>query len=100
MLVHEFEALLFSEPQVLAKNIDVQLSAVESITNKFSGIEAINKSQATAPSKRIAQLNPSYKKTLDGIKIASEIGLDRIRKQCPVFDQWLRKIEALAPANP
>ena len=99
VLVHEFEALLFSEPQVLAKNIGVQLSAIESITNKFSGPEAINNSQATAPSKRITQLKPSYKKTLDGIKIASEIGLERIREQCPVFNQWLSKIEALASAN-
>ena len=101
VLVHEFEALLFSEPQVLAKNIGVPPSAIESITNKFSDPEAINNSQATAPSKRITQLNPSYsyKKTLDGIKIAREIGLDRIREQCPVFNQWLTKIEALAPAN-
>ena len=52
-------------------------------------------SPETAPSKRIEKFNKRYKKTVTGIAIAKEIGLPTIRKKCPVFDEWLTKLENL-----
>lgn len=38
-----------------------------------------------------------YQKILHGSDIAHKIGLDAMRKACPHFDEWLRKVEALVP---
>lgn len=96
LLVHEFEALLFS-----------QLSAFEPWTDddtvwqplrtqrEHSMPEDINDGAETAPSKRILSLMPHYQKTLHGPLIACDIGLDTIRGACPHFHEWLQEIEQL-----
>ena len=95
--MHEFEALLFSDPKALAERLNsVDESQVRRIRDQFATPEEINDDQQTAPSKRIAQLSPGYAKVLDGILIAQNIGLDTMRAECLHFNEWIRKLEALA----
>lgn len=53
------------------------------------------KLESTAPSKRLIVAIPSYDKVLTGNCIALDIGLDTIRKNCPLFDEWIRKLETI-----
>ena len=97
--LHEFEALLFSEPQelynVLSLDGSIALSDIEAIRNSFPNPEHIDDSRQTAPSKRILALAPGYNKVADGFTIAKNIGLERIRTACPNFDHWLTWLESL-----
>jgi hypothetical protein len=97
IMMHEFEALLFSDCIGFAKSLGQANLAtkLQSIRNAFSSPEAINDSPETHPSKRIQQLMPSYQKPLYGNIAALEIGLDTIRKECPGFHRWLEQLEAL-----
>lgn len=95
--MHEFEALLFSSPSLLAVGLEsVDESRVRQIRDQFPTPEEINDSPQTAPSKRIARLSRGYSKVLDGILIAQRIGLDAMRAECPHFNEWIGKLEALA----
>ena len=93
--VHEFEALLFSEPAALAKAIQVNQQQIDEIIQECGEPEAIDNSQHTAPSKRIEQLYGRFKKTSDGIAIAKVIGIEQMRSKCPVFNRWLDRLESL-----
>ena len=68
------------------------------IRNEFKTPEHINDSRLTAPSIRIKQIIPSYdkKKTTYGVTIAEDIGLQKIREQCPHFNDWIKQLENLA----
>lgn len=94
--VHEFEALLFSEPAALARAIRVDRQQIDVIIEECGEPEAIDNSPAMAPSKRIEQLYGRFKKTSDGIAIARDIGVERMRSMCPVFNDWLDRLESLA----
>jgi hypothetical protein len=95
--MHEFEALLFSDPKLLANGLELSDdAAVQGIRDQFHCPEEINDSQQTAPSKRIMGLNPGYAKVLDGVRISQKIGLNVMRAQCPHFNGWIEKLEALA----
>ncbi len=95
--MYEFEALLFSSPQNLAAGIgQIALApALQAIREQFLQAEDINNSPNTSPAKRIEKLFPAYKKPLHGALAALEIRLEIIRQQCPLFDAWLRQLEAL-----
>ncbi|MFC1677983.1 DUF4276 family protein [Planctomycetota bacterium] len=93
--IHEFEALLFSNPTILAQKLDVRKSRVDIILTECGEPENIDDSPQTAPSKRLESLSPRFKKTATGIAIAKEIGLPTIREKCPIFNEWLTKIEQL-----
>ena len=54
----------------------------------------------TAPSKLILRHYSGYQKPLHGSLAAIEIGLPTIRQECPLFDAWLKKLEALPPIEP
>ena len=97
LLLHEFEALLFSAPEKFAEWLDDQalLAPMAAIRAAFATPEHINNSPQTAPSKRILTLVPHYKKTVDGPLIAEDIGLDAIRAQCPHFNNWIERLLAL-----
>lgn len=102
VMVHEFEALLFSGPDKLAEGLGVNPSFVEGILEKFDQKpERINNSRNTSPARRIETLADSvargkYKKTTTGISIAAAIGIDQMRKQCDVFNSWLVQLEELS----
>lgn len=94
--MHEFEALLFSNPQALAQELDLVCeSEIKNVLSRFQSPEEINDSQQTAPSKRILRWHKSYSKVHDGVLISQRIGLDVMREKCPHFNQWIRKLELL-----
>lgn len=96
-ILHEFEALLFCQPEKFSDWLDDSnpIEILEKIKAQFTSPELINNSPQTAPSKRLLAAIPAYKKTLHGPLIAGDIGLDTIRQQCPHFNQWLDKMEKL-----
>lgn len=101
LAVHEFEALLFTQPARFADWTDSQavVQQLQVAADQHDTPEDINDSAQTAPSKRILNTMPSYKKTLHGPLIAASIGLDALRQSCPHFHAWLNRLDALA-ANP
>ncbi|NTW84487.1 MAG: DUF4276 family protein [Chlorobiaceae bacterium] len=97
--MHEFETLLFSDPSVLAENLCVNISDVEQIITACGEPENINDSPVTAPSKRLKGLSDRFRKTSTGIGIAQAIGLEKMREQCTLFNEWLTVIENLTKAK-
>jgi len=93
--VHEFESLLFSDPQKLAAHLDVNQMKVDRILTNCGSPEDINDSPDTAPSKRLEALSEHFKKTSTGIAIARDIGLAKMREKCPLFNAWLTAMEGL-----
>lgn len=96
IMMHEFEGLLFSDPDKLASGIG-QSSLSKSfatIKDSFPTPEHINDSPLTAPSKRIKNLYPSYNKPLMGTLAVLEIGLNAIREECPFFNTWVSQLES------
>ncbi|MEI6520185.1 MAG: DUF4276 family protein, partial [bacterium] len=93
----EFEGLLFSDTTNLAKAINKPhlSTCFQNIRSQFSTPEDINNSPIYAPSKRIMALDTEYDKPVSGSLAAIEIGIDTIRKECPLFNKWLENIETL-----
>ncbi|MBE9006846.1 DUF4276 family protein [Fortiea sp. LEGE XX443] len=98
LLVHEFEALLYSQPQVFATWFNASVvSILQTDSNQFPSPEHINDNPLTAPSKRIIRCCQEYDKPLHGSLLAIEIGLDTILQQCQHFNQWLLRLENILP---
>jgi len=96
LLLHEFEGLLYSNPQAFLGWFDQNIvDILQSERDSFSSPEHINESLITAPSKRIKKCCPIYDKPLHGSLIAMDIGLDVIRQQCQHFDKWLTRLEKI-----
>jgi len=95
--MHEFEALLFSDPAAFAKGIESPDKAKDfhKIRSLFDTPEDINDGAETAPSKRILKLVPAYEKPIQGSLGAIEVGLTAMRQTCVLFDAWLKQLEAL-----
>lgn len=96
---YEFEGLLFSNVESfrLIPEVDEEcLVNLGQVRQQFETPEHINDSPTTAPSKRIEALIPIYNKRLHGPLVAGETGLDRIRNECPRFNEWLSHLESLA----
>ncbi|AQQ10134.1 hypothetical protein L21SP3_01960 [Sedimentisphaera cyanobacteriorum] len=94
--MHEFEALLFSDISILSDGLGIQNCEIERILNECGGHEEINEGIETAPSKRLERLCLRYNKVVKGKSISEQTGLETIRKRCPHFDSWLRRMEKLA----
>jgi hypothetical protein len=95
--LHEFEALLFSEPKQFETEFPRRLSEIhqlEEIRNEFPSPEHIDDRPELAPSKRILDILPDYRKPVAGPRIAGQIGLDKLRQECPHFNQWIARILA------
>lgn len=105
--LHEFEAILFSDPDVLsqkARGFATQPSSVlavrfHAIVAEATSPEAIDDGYETCPSRRIAAEAPRYSKRVNGPLIAAAIGLATIRARCPHFNHWLTRLESLAPRD-
>ena len=100
LMMHEFEALLFSDCGKFSSGIGRPELAkqLQGIRDAFPNPEEIDESPNHAPSKRIEALVAGYQKPLLGTLAVLEIGLQRIRDQCPHFSSWLSHLEML-PAN-
>lgn len=103
--MHEFEALLFSDYQILADYFGGKSNDVARILKKnYASPEEINDSVNTAPSKRIDKIsqelrNRNFQKTRDGLTLAQLITLETMRTSCPLFNRWLEKLESLTPLS-
>ena len=99
--LHEIESLLFAGPEEMAQIFErPELTfQFERIVSDCGGCEKINDDPETAPSKRIKKLFPEYKKgrsvNAHAYRIAQHIGVERMRKQCPHFNEWFTKLEQL-----
>ncbi len=98
--LHEFEALLFADPQKFEIEFFDKPAGVKqlcAIASDFNNPELINQGRETAPSKRIIKVYPDYdnNKPAIGSMIAHEIGIEVIRKSCSHFNDWLTKLENL-----
>ena len=101
VMMHEFEAMLFSDCRTFAQAINHPDLAVpfQRVRDRFDTPEEINDSPETAPSRRITNLLPRYQKPVLGVAAALAIGLPVIRRECPHFAQWLAQLENLAMAG-
>lgn len=96
---HEFEALVLASLDSLECLLDdetdlQQLSVLRSSIADVP-VEDINDGPDTAPSKRLEATIPGYSKTVHGPLVTHDAGLTRLRQQCPRFDAWLTRLEAL-----
>lgn len=98
VLMHEFEALLFSDCARFAESIarPELAEAFQAIRSDFESPEHINDSPLTAPSKRIEALLPGYQKPLYGNIAALDVGLHAMTAECHNFRRWLGSLERVA----
>ena len=98
VLMHEFEGLLFSDPQAIAKvtRAEKVLDSLMGVVESFQTPEDIDNGRDTAPSKRLVAIGTNYGKVVHGARIAGEIGLDAIRSKCPHFNSWMLRLENCA----
>ena len=98
LMLHEFEALMFVRPDVIAAAFpEVRSEAkLRAIKGAFNSPEEINDDPNKAPSKRLKQIfGGAYQKDLHGPLVTIEIGIEQIRRECAHFNAWLEKLETL-----
>lgn len=98
LTLHEFEALLFAEPQVIADALGLAPAEARSLVEvraSFHSPEEIDEGPTTHPSARIAGMSKAYRKPFHGLLIAQRIGIETMRQECPHFAQWLNWLESL-----
>jgi hypothetical protein len=95
--LHEFEALLFCDPDEIANGFarPELASQLHSIRNSFDTPEDINDHPDTAPSARLEQLYPRYSKPFFGSLIARRIGIERMCSECAHFTSWVDRLQSL-----
>ena len=103
--LHEFEALLFSDPSKFRKefpNRERAIRQLATVKSQFGNPEMIDDNPSKAPSKRIIQEIPEYegRKVSAGPEIAGAIGIATLREECPHFGDWLGRLEALTMDEP
>jgi hypothetical protein len=95
--LHEFEAFLFVEPDRLITMYPDSQTAINRLKKETENLrpEEINESPHMAPSKRIIKYISDYEgqKAQVGPLVAEDIGLTKIRDQCPHFNEWITKLE-------
>ena len=95
LMIHEFEALLFSSPGVLAEvmNSPSAQASLQGIRGAFLTPEDIDDNPQTTPAARVLNLFPGYRKRLHGPITTRRIGLETIRGECAHFNEWVTKLE-------
>ena len=97
--LHEFEALLFSNLDVLLLEYEDKRKEIEYLKNVLSqspynnNPELINDKKETSPSNRIIAKIPEYQKLSSGSLITELISVDVLRKKCFHFNEWLTELE-------
>jgi hypothetical protein len=97
LALHEFEAWVFCNGDVLAQHFDrADLAAQVADAVAFAGEpELINHGRDTHPKARLQAMATGYKETSDGPTLMEKIGIPAIRAACPHFAAWLTRLEAL-----
>jgi hypothetical protein len=96
--LHEFEALLFSDPNsfsIAFPNNPAAIAKLNEIRRAAPSPEHIDDGEDTSPSQRICRVLPDFVKPASGPIIAREIGLDRIRSECQHFNAWIEALLTL-----
>lgn len=94
--VHEFEALLFSDAKILSDELGIDIVLIDKVLEECGAPERINNHPETSPSNRLLTWTDGhYNKISRGIVIACMIGIEKMRSQCPNFNSWLCRLEAL-----
>lgn len=94
--LHEFEGLLFSNPDSFGLIADAAVvEKIQEVKDSAPSPEHINNSPKTAPSKRLAALMPGYAKVKNGSILAQDMGIDVIMENCRHFAEWIKKIISL-----
>lgn len=93
--LHEFEGLLFASkdgfeflPDIQPANLERLLIAV----NEKENPEELNDGELTAPSKRLKQLIPGYRKTFHGPFIAEINKIEILLNRCFRFNYWVESL--------
>lgn len=96
--VHEFEALVFVDPQPL-RELYLEGDEITAVTElialagQFDNPELIDHDQP--PSHRLRVALPGYHKVVAGVLVAESLGLSALRDKCPHFACWLTRLETL-----
>jgi hypothetical protein len=95
--LHEFETLIFAEPDVLKlsyQGIDAGVEILKQIASEVGDIEKINDSPQSAPSKRIINYIPQYEhdKTTVGPDAVESIGMEKLIECCEHFAGWISSV--------
>lgn len=94
--MHEFEALLFTDVtqlQIMYPSDKKAIAALAQVGHAYDSPEDIDLRHP--PSKRILEHLGTYNKPAAGPIVTEIIGLDRIRRACAHFGEWLSKLESL-----
>ena len=98
--LHEFESLLFHDidsfDHVFSEKDFIDRDELTHILEQYPNPEEINNGRDTSPSHRLSKIINGYQKVIYGNIIAMEIGLDGIRKKCPLFNKWVERLLALS----
>jgi hypothetical protein len=98
--LHEFEALILSDPQKLDwEFIDRgrEIARLVELASTVESPELIDDGEDTSPSHQIIRFIPEYqgRKPSAGPLVAGKIGLPTLRQKCPHFAEWVDRLEAL-----
>ena len=95
--LHEYEGLLFSDPDALAHALRQPSLAhpFHQVRNDFPTPEDINDDPESAPSKRVIAIYPAYRKVIEGALAAKAVGIARMRQECAHFRAWVERLESL-----
>jgi hypothetical protein len=95
--LHEYEGLLFSDPEAFATGISQSHLAApfQAIRQTFPTPEGIDDNPDGTPSKRVLRLCPSYNKVVDGTRAATAVGIEAMRRECPHFRDWIERLGKL-----
>lgn len=97
---HEFEALLFSDVEVLT-NVEREwrssAEALHAVRQQVETPEHINDRPETKPAAHLERLlrRPRFSKVDHGPIAAARIGVTRIEQECLHFAAWLRKLRSV-----
>lgn len=99
--LHEFEGLLFNNMEAFKSEIPQQdfidEEELERTINNHPNPEMLNNTPENAPSYRLSRLIRGYNKIVYGSILAQRIGLAAIRGKSPRFNDWITRLENLAP---
>ena len=93
--VHEFEALVLTDPSALLEFYPEHAHGIEKLRKEcepFQTPEDINEAKETSPSHRILNCVPTYRK-IDGFRHLQDIGVAELKAHCPRFKIWLERCE-------
>jgi hypothetical protein len=99
--LHEFEALLFSDLDLLLLEYENKGKEVENLKYILSqspfnnNPELIDEGKETSPSHRIISQIPEYQKISSGSLLTGLISIEVLRDKCKHFNEWLTKLELL-----